>query len=135
MFYNRLPERLPDEQDAARRARVVPVEVPAPAFAGLASEGKRLIYVVVNGRILVSRRYVRRENITHAVLAGGEPVQAAGEFEAVAEGESVVVVALDNMSGHYRPDEGSLSLAREAFEAQGVPVRPGCVRPYDWGTL
>lgn len=135
MFYNRLPERLPDEQEAARRAGVVPVEVPGFAFVALASEGKRLIYVMVDGRLLVSRRYVRHENITHAVLAGGESVQAAGEFEAVAEGESVVVVALDNMSGHYRPDEGSLSLARDAFEARGVPVRPGCVRPYDWETI
>ena len=78
---------------------------------------------------------MRRENISHAVLAGGEPVQAAGEFEAVAEGESVVVAALDNMSGPYRTDEGSLSLAREAFEARGVPVRPGGVRPYDWEAL
>ena len=69
------------------------------------------------------------------MLADGRPVEAAGEFEVAREDETIAVSALDNMSGQYRPDVGSLSVAREAFKTRGVPVRPGCIRPYDWGTL
>ena len=75
MFYNLLPERLPDEQEAARRAGVVPVEVPGPAFDVLATEGERMVFVVAERLLLVSKRQV---NITHAVLADGRPVEAAG---------------------------------------------------------
>ena len=135
MFCNRLPERLSDEQEAARRAEVMPVDVPGPAFDALATEGERMIFVVVDGRLVVSRRRAMGENITHAVLADGGPVEAAGEFEVAGECETVVVTALNNMSGHYRPDASSLSMARDAFETRGVPVRPGCLRPYDWGAL
>lgn len=135
MFYNVLPEKLPEEQEAARRAGVVPVEAPGPGFEALAAEGERMIFVVVDGQLLVSKRRVMGESISHAVLADGGPVEVAGEFEVAGEGETVVVTALNNMSGHYRPDADSLSVAKEAFEARGVPVRPGCIRPYDWGTL
>ena len=113
----------------------MPVDVPGPAFDALATEGERMIYVVVDGRLVVSKRRAMGENITHAVLANGRPVEAAGEFEAAREERTIAVSALDNMSGHYRPDSGSLSVAKEAFETRGVLVRPGCIRPYDWGTL
>ena len=135
VFYNLHPEGLPTEQEAARRAKVMPVDVPSSAFDALATEGERMIYVVVGGRPVVSIRRAIGENITHAVLADGRPVEAAGELEVAREDDTVVVTALDNMSGHYRPDAGSLTVAKEAFEKRGVPVRPGCVRAYDWGTL
>ena len=135
VFYNLHPAGLPAEQEAARRAGVVPAEVPGPAFDALATEGERMVYVVAGGRLVVSKRRAMGENITHAVLADGGPVQAAGEFEVVEEGETVVVAALNNMSGHYRPDADSLSVAKEAFEARSLPIRSGSIRPYDWGTL
>ena len=113
----------------------MPVDVPGPAFDALVTEGERMIYVVVDGRLVVSKRRAMGENITHAVLANGRPVEAAGEFEAAREEGTIAVSALDNMSGHYRPDARSLSVAMEAFETRGVPVRPGCVRAYDLGTL
>ena len=114
---------------------MVPAEVPGPAFDALATEGERLIYVVVGGRLVVSKRRAMGENITHAALADGGPVQAAGEFEVGEEGETIVVTALNNMSGRYRPDANSLSVAKEAFETRGVSIRPGSIRPYDWGWL
>ena len=46
-----------------------------------------------------------------------------------------MVTALNNMSGHYRPDANSLSVAKEAFETRGLPIRPGSIRLYDWGAL
>ena len=103
VFYNLRPEGLQAEHEAARRAGVVPADVPGAAFHALAAEGERMIYVLVGGRLVVSRRRSMGENITHAVLADGGPVQAAGEFEVVEEGDAMVVTALNNMSGHYRP--------------------------------
>ena len=90
-----------------------------------------MIFVVVGGRLLVSKRLVQGEHISHAVIADGEPVQAAGEFEVVEEQEATVVSILNNMSGHYRPAGASLTAAQEAFEAAGLRIRPGGVRHYD----
>lgn len=101
------------------------------AFDALAAEGEKMIYVVAGGRLLMSKRRVGVEHITHAVLAEGDPVQAAGEFEIVVEHGALVVSALDNMSGHYRPAAASLDVAQQAFEAAGIRVRSGAVRRYD----
>lgn len=92
-----------------------------------------MIYVVVGGRLLASKRQVAVEHISHAVLANGDPVQAAGEFEVVAENGVLVVSALDNMSGHYRPATASLEVAQLAFEVAGIRVRSGAIRRYDFG--
>lgn len=132
-YYNRLPSRFPLESEAARRVGLAPVEIPSTAFDDLAAEGERMIYVVAGGVLLVSKREVGTEHISHAVLADGGPVQAAGEFEVVAEHGAFVVSALDNMSGHYRPAGASLEVARQAFEAAGIRVRSGAVRRYDFG--
>ena len=93
-----------------------------------------MIYVVVGGRLWASKRQVGVEHISHAVLAAGGPVQAAGEFEAVTEQGGLVVSALNNMSGHYRPAAASLRVAQQAFEAAGIRVRLGAIRSYDFGT-
>ena len=110
---------------------MAPVEVPSDAFDALVAEGDRMIFVVVGGRLLVSKRLVQGEHISHAVIAGGEPVQAAGEFEVVEEQEATIVSILNNMSGHYRPAGASLTVAQEAFEAAGLRIRPGGVHHYD----
>ena len=92
-----------------------------------------MIYVVAGGELLASKRKVGMEHISHAVLANDGPVQAAGEFEVVAEYGALVVSALDNMSGHYRPAAASLEVARQAFEAAGIHVRSDAIRRYDFG--
>ena len=91
-----------------------------------------MIYVVAGGQPLVSKRQVGVEHVSHAVLAGGGPVQAAGEFEIVAEDGVPVVSALNNMSGHYRPAAASLEVAQQAFEAAGTRIRSGAVHRYDF---
>ena len=90
-----------------------------------------MIFVMTGGRLLVSKRLVFGEHISHAVIADGAPVQAAGEFEVVEEQSATVVSILNNLSGHYRPAESSLAVAQEAFEAAGLRIRPGGVRHYD----
>lgn len=90
-------------------------------------------YVVASGRVWVSPRTVRGEHITHAVLAGGTPVNAAGEFELTVTEHASVVTALNNLSGHYLPHANSLDVAVEAFEERGFCVLPDGVKPYDLG--
>ena len=102
-------------------------------FDWLVAEAERMIYVVAGGRLLASKRWAMAEQITHAVLADGGPVHAAGEFEVIELGGVKVVAALNNMSGHYRPGSDSLDVAREAFEARELRVLPDGVEQYDWG--
>lgn len=94
-----------------------------------------MIYVLVGDRLLASKRQVLAEHITHAVLAGGRPVQAAGEFSVEWRYGNTIVARLNNMSGHYRPASGSLAVAQAAFESRGLTVRPDGVQDYDWGPL
>ncbi len=120
--------------DAAHRAGAAAVEVPSAEFDWLAAEGERMIYVVASDRLLVSKRHVMGEHITHAVLTDGGHVQAAGEFEVIEFGDVKVVTALNNASGHYRPGRESLDVAMEAFEERGLRVLPDGVEQYDWRT-
>ena len=108
--------------------------MPSAEFDWLAAEGERMIYVLAGDRLPVSKRYVMGEHITHAVLAGGGPVQAADEFEVIDFGDVKEVTALTNMSGHYQPGHESLAVAKEAFEARGWRVLPDGVEQYDWRT-
>ena len=103
-------------------------------FDRLVAEADKMIYVVAGDRIMASQRWARGELITHAVLADGEPVEAAGEFEVVELGDAKVVTALNNKSGHYRPGSQTLDVAREAFEERGLRVLHTGIRQYDWRT-
>ena len=124
---------LAQEMEAAGRADVEAVEVPSVEFDWLVAEAERMIYVVAGGRLLASKRWAMGEHITHAVLADGGPVHAAGEFEVIELGGVKVVAVLNNMSGHYRPGSDSLDVARETFEACELRVLPDGVEQYDWG--
>lgn len=133
-YHNRYPQQYEAELRAARQAGVVPTAVPGTQFDGLAAEGERMIYVVVDGQLRVSKRRARGEHISHAVLAGGDLVHAAGEFEVIDRDGAWEVIALNNMSGHYRPAPDTLEIARAAFESAGLPVRPDGIQHYDLGT-
>ncbi len=93
-----------------------------------------MIYVLAGERLIVSKRHVTGEHISHAVLADGGPVQAAGEFEVSELGKVKVVMSINNMSGHYRPGRESLDAAMRAFEERGLQVLPDSVEQYDWRT-
>ena len=132
-YYNRLPEQLQRELETAQRVSLSPIEIPSKGFDSSATEGARMIYVVVGGHLIASKRQVGGEHISHAVLADGGPVQAAGEFEIETEHGAPVVSVLNNMSGHYRPAKASLEVARRAFESAGMRIPTGAVRSYDYG--
>ncbi|WP_420626347.1 hypothetical protein [Candidatus Poriferisodalis sp.] len=132
-YYNRLHSRLPQEQEAVHRARVVPFGIPSEAFDALAAAGVRMVFVVLAGSGLVAApRRQRGEHISHAVLADGGPVLAAGEFEVEFDGATMFISAINNMSGHFQPPADSLEVAQEAFGAAGIHVRPDAVTPYDF---
>lgn len=90
-----------------------------------------MIYVVAGDRLVVSNRLVAGEEITHAALAEGDPVQAAGELEVVQIGDEIAVMFVNNKSGHYRPDPASLAVAQEAFKVRGLRLLPDSVHVYD----
>ena len=92
-----------------------------------------MIFVLLPGGGLVAApRQQRGEHISHAVLANSGPVLGAGEFQMDFDGSAMVVSELNNMSGHYQPGAEALALAKAAFEAAGIDVRPAGIRPYDW---
>lgn len=133
LYYNHDLPGLRREQDDAQRAGVDPVKIPSDEFSALAATGVRMIFVISpDGQLVAAPRRHRGEYITHAVLADGGPVLAAGEFDVEFEGASMVVSWLDNMSGHYRPDADSLVVAVEAFEAAEICVRPDAVLRLDF---
>lgn len=100
----------------------MPLEVSSTEFDSLAAKGGQMIYVFASGRLLASKRHAQQVHISHAALAAGGPVEAAGEFKASVDGPTKLVTELNNMSGHYRPDTKSLHRALEAFEARGWHV-------------
>ena len=133
-YHNHDPAQYRREEEAARRAQMDPVEVPSDAFNALAEIGRRMIFVVLSsGGLVAAPRQQQDEHISHAVLADGGSVLAAGEFEVRFDGSATVVSELNNMSGHYRPSADSLVVATEAFEAAGIRVLPDAVTPYDFG--
>lgn len=133
-YHNLLPSRLPVKRAAADRAGVVPAEIPSTAFDVLAATGVRMVFVVVGGgRLVAAPREQGGEHISHAVLADGGTVLAAGEFEVGFDGGAMVVSELNNVSGHYRPGESALTVARAAFDAAGIDVRSRGITSYDWG--
>ncbi len=92
-----------------------------------------MIFVVLtDGRLVAAPRRQHGENISHAVLANGGPVLAAGEFSVEFHGSEIVVSALNDMSGHYRPGADGLAIAQETFETAEISVRSEAVTSYDW---
>lgn len=130
-YYNLDPWALEQERIAARRVGVTAIEVPSVEFDRLAAEGEPMIYVVAGDQLLVSERQVMGVHITHAVLADGGPVQAAGEFEVVESEGAWTVMTLNSKSGHYRPGSESVEVAIEAFTVRGCRVLPKGVERYD----
>ena len=92
-----------------------------------------MIFVVsLDGSLVAAPRRQRNEDISHTVLSGGGPVLAAGEFSVAFRGSEIVVSALNDMSGHYKPGTDGLAVAQDAFEAAGISILADAVTSYDW---
>ena len=88
--------------------------------------------VLLNGSLVAAPRRHHDENVSHAAIAGGSPVLAAGEFRVESRGSAIVVSELNDMSGHYQPGPDGLLVAQRAFETAGIAVRPDAINSYDW---
>jgi hypothetical protein len=86
-----------------------PIQVYAPEQ--LRSVSQRLNYVVTEDGELVVGRIRNEVGGGHIDLAGGRPVQAAGEFKVLRGGD---IRYVDNSSGHYLPQGPEARAAAEA---------------------
>ena len=98
-YANQLPEKLSHEIASLRNNRIVPFtgrELVEWARSG----GGRIIWVVTSaGRLLAAPVAA---NVTHAAIAGGESVLAAGEAEVFGAGAAeTLVTSISAKSGHY----------------------------------
>jgi hypothetical protein len=131
-FTNLDADQLPRERAQAQAAGVVPVRVGTPEAAALLAEGGLFKWSLrPDGSLWIARgsavdpRGVLVE-ITHAVLAEGGPVLAAGEIFGVVGHRRAA--AIDLLSGHYhrftdaRDNTRALALGRAAFERHGVRI-------------
>ncbi|MFZ1489495.1 MAG: hypothetical protein WAS51_06110 [Ilumatobacteraceae bacterium] len=131
LYENGLTDSYAEEVERAHEAGVGGVLCPSDEFDRLAAEGERLVFVVTVDRMLVVAPQLERGfEIRHPVLAGGEPVLAAGELAVLDAGRVRVVLDLTNQSGHYEPGASCLAIAAEVLIGLGFEVPAEVVRPY-----
>jgi hypothetical protein len=123
-------DKIGQEMAKAAELGVQPIKITSPAsVAEIGADGRVFKWVVSReGELLglpkLNKGDVFKNNvindddvIKHSVATGGRPVQAAGNARLM--GDKVLI---DRRSGHYRPDEASLQIAKQRFEAAGFKV-------------
>lgn len=127
-YINSMSHNYDSEVRIAHQAGCTWGTAPGEDFMRIADEGDRLIYVVTEERELIIAAI--SPSITHAVIATGLPVLAAGECDVAVYGEFKMVLDVSNKSGHYLPDAGCLDLVQEVFEDLDFVVGPGVFSSY-----
>ncbi len=118
---NQSPETLAEELKIAANLGVMPIKVTSrESLAGLA--GRPIKFAVSeSGELLAIPRGVRLgdtfQEISHAVLVNGADVLAAGEGMVTG-----TVARINRYTGHYKVDQASLEIAKEAFRRAGFTV-------------
>ncbi|MFG2332776.1 RHS repeat-associated core domain-containing protein [Streptomyces sp. NPDC048604] len=120
-FRNRMPKTRDEELATANRLGVQPLTPGTKDFDDLLDTGEQLKWAVLeDGRLVVVPKFVKGEEISHAVLSGGDPVRAAGEAQIVGSQGQYWGTHIDNHSGHFQPSLESLEIGKEAFRKFGV---------------
>jgi len=91
-----------------------------PLLVVFMASGTIKFVVTESGELLIIPHTVDGTEISHAVIANGASVIAAGEADIAANGGTYVGIDISNQSGHYRPSESSLEIARELFAQHGI---------------
>lgn len=128
-FTNQQPERLNDELEVMERNGVVPTVPGTPEFDAMISTGDgRIKWVVMaDGEFRVAPHTVNEEEISHAAIAGGGEVRAAGQANVAGSSEAGYFgLDIDNHSGHYFHDvphdaDAVVQDGVAAFGGYGVP--------------
>jgi len=127
VFPNQLPETLAAEVDAAEAVGFEPISPNTRAFDAAVNEGTIKYVVLETGEVLVAPHTIEGIEISHAAIAGGRPVVAAGEADIAALGSRRIGVSISRQSGHYRPSEASLDVALDAFRHLGIEFAESAV--------
>jgi hypothetical protein len=120
LFVNTMSDLLEQELATAAQLGVVPVEPRTAAFDAAIQSGPIKWVVLANGELRVVPKWVMGEEISHAVLSGGAPVQAAGEADIAGSAGHYVGTEIAPHSGHFLPSEASLETARDVFRQLGI---------------
>jgi hypothetical protein len=128
-FPNQQPERLDDELAVMQRNGVAPTVPGTPEFDAMISSGDgRLKWVVMaDGEFRVAPHDVDQDEISHAAIAGGGAVRAAGTANVAGSSEAGYFgLDIDNHSGHYFHDvahdaDAVVQDGVAAFGRYGVP--------------
>jgi hypothetical protein len=130
-FPNLEPDDWSDEKEIADEVGAAPLRVGTAEAAALLAEGGLFKWALrPDGSLWIGRPYTQVGDhlveITHAVLAAGGPVLAAGEIFTVPGFRRAA--GIDVLSGHYHQgnDEwdnvSGLALGRAAFERHGIRI-------------
>ncbi len=119
-FPNQLPGRLATELEDVARVGAKPITGPGPALNAAIDEGTIKYVVAETGDLIMSPKHISGVEIPHATLSGGRPVISAGEAEIARAGDVFFGTAINNHSGHFRPSEDTVDIARDAFSAIGI---------------
>ncbi|WP_370937076.1 DUF6531 domain-containing protein [Amycolatopsis sp. cg13] len=128
-FGNQQPESLDAEREVMRRNGVTPTTPGTPEFDAMINSGDgQLKWVVTDsGELRVAPHTVNGDEISHAAIADGSRVRAAGQAN-VAGGSDAGYFGLeiDNHSGHYfhgveHDGDAVIQEGVDAFGRYGVP--------------
>ena len=126
-FKNQLPDSLPSELAIAKKLGVKSMTTDDPNFGTMVNEAGTIKYVVTkDGQLLTIPHTVKGVEISHAVIADGKPVLAAGQAQVASGGGMHIGMEIQPHSGHYHygntasQNAASLAIAKAAFEGYGI---------------
>ncbi|MET9791336.1 polymorphic toxin-type HINT domain-containing protein [Streptomyces canus] len=127
---NNMAVTLEQELAAAERLGIRPAK---PGSANwdkyIDMDGEKIKWAVLqDGQLVIMPKMVGKDELSHPVLSGGAPVQAAGEAQIAGGGGQYFGLEINAHSGHFfKPGDpfwaaggGAEQLGKEMFEAAGV---------------
>jgi hypothetical protein len=128
LYANRDAHALAREQADARADNITPFSITdTRQLRQAADEATTLKWVILED----CRVRMGPTETTHAVVAGGRNVAAAGEVVIASLGRRLVALDFTNTSGHYRPEPQVIDIAAPFFEAHGVVVPASSRKVHD----
>lgn len=113
VFPNQLAGNLADELVTASSVGAKALRFGDEGFEAAVNSGTVKFVVTESGELLISPHTVKGVEISHAVLSNGQ-ADIAGSSG------SFFGIRINNHSGHFRPSDDSLNIARDAFGRHGV---------------
>jgi len=119
---NRMKGSLTDELSLASQKGVRPITPNAndDVFEELANSGEILKWGIdANGEVRVVGKMSGQDEISHSVLFDGADLAATGEMQAIVHDGQIIILDINNHSGHYHPTEDTLNWAVDELRNLG----------------